>query len=144
MAVNIVKALESKGYRVKLLDFTRDVHEGYQFHHKGVEIVFRQDDDQLDTLIITWIKNISGHDSLLSPFHALDWFAGFIKQSDFGIRRLKGLIRPEKILNGMSGQRMARFYTLRGANSLGFEFGEEWYGIDLEVYKPRPINSQTT
>ncbi len=98
---------------------------------RACELVYRRPEPRL--LLIVLYRRIERSESLRNPFADLIWFLLQATRREFGVSRIMGFIdRDPAVPNGLSNQRLTRFYT-RFFNAKHTRYdGADWLYRDVD------------
>lgn len=111
---------------------------GYVVEHEGLEIVYRVDEDEPETVILVSIRRLREKKGLENTFEPILWLGHLMLRSDYPFKRVKGLIRELRDVTLPNGKRLSvekmiqAHKRLFDAYLLEVDYGEEWLCHDLE------------
>ena len=142
----IAQDLARQGFTVTQKTFVRDDMEGWGLTVRGMEIVYRLDPQDDQTVLICNIRR-QGPQNIRSSFKDLIWFVKYLAENRqrLDIRRVKGMIQADEdsVENALSARRILQFYTRYfSVYSAGSDLCGEWIALDLaDFQEPRKKRS---
>jgi hypothetical protein len=134
----LASELERLGMPTAFQNLARDGRMGRMVRHGNTEICFAIEDDD-ETVVLTDYRRIDSRSNLATGFRSLMWFVRFVAdRPQLGLKRLHGLIRPDKTQGGISTDRLAAAYRLLGGRHEATIHGEEWMVVEFAEYRRRP------
>lgn len=128
--------LERIGMPTRFQNLGRDGRMGRLLKLKNAEICFGLEDDD-ETVVLTDYRRTDSKSGLRMGFRELLWFIEFLAaRPGLGVKRLHGLIRPDKNPGGLTPERLAASYRILGGRFERRENGEDWMIVEFSEYRP--------
>ena len=118
------------------------IFSGYRLVVRRCEIIYRLEDPE--TVIIVLYRRLDGPRGN-NGFADLVWFLEFLKQGDFGVRRVMGKVDTFRYRKegGISTRRLAEFYVRCMGGRIIQHQGEAWIHQELQhIVSPRQYRRQ--
>jgi hypothetical protein len=129
--------MERLGMPTTPQNLARDGRMGRMVRYGDVELCFGIEDDD-ETVVLTDYRRAQSRDGLQTGFRGLIWFVSFLaNRPDLRLRRLHGLIRPDRIPGGLTPERLAATYRILGGRYETTVNGEDWMVVDFAEYRAR-------
>jgi hypothetical protein len=124
------------GMPTRFQNLGRDGRMGRLLRLKNAEICFGLEDDD-ETVVVTDYRRTDPKAGLRMGIRELLWFIEFLAaRPEFGVKRLHGLIRPDKTSAGLTPERLAALYRIHGGRHERRENGEDWIVVEFSEYRP--------
>jgi hypothetical protein len=126
---------ERHGFPTVRQNLRRDGRMGRMVRHGSAEICFAIEDDD-ETVCVTDYRQVEPPNGFRQGFGTIVWFVEFIvARPELRLRRLHGMIRPDRKQHALSAERLAAGYRLLGGRLERTVNGEDWFAIEFAEYR---------